>query len=233
MGMDDVQARKRVEGLLDFLSSPLVSSINHCHPNDLGGHISPLVSNHSKPSFQLPATWDAWWDWAASERDKWHKIIKFCRVLRYPSEESTSQSLDIPAPIQAFLSDSASVSLPRDPETFSHRLEGGLNGKVSQVSQKKHHEVTRMSSYVFRMLDRMQNECGLEVKHVVDIGSGQVRIKFNERAVRLFTIFNRDISPAHFVSTFETPGVLQNGTDNSKTSEAAYTSWLLTLRSIR
>lgn len=175
------QGEERAERLLDLLSSPLAISLIDCHTNDLGGKlISPLSSHFSatgvtSPAFNVPESWLDWWDWAATKETPCNSLVELSQNLRYPPDYSSSDfDSDIPVSLRDIVSSVNHASLTRE-ATLDFASHVAPRFDSARMSQKKHHEVTRMASYVFQMLDRMRDRADIEVKHVVDIGSGQVR----------------------------------------------------------
>ena len=97
-------------------------------------------------------------------------------MLRYRPDTDYVDT-EIPKALRDLLLNAHNVSLSRD--TYCLDRATGTEGKggIFRISQKKSHEVLRMSLYMFDMLDRMRDESGIVVRHVVDIGSGQVGFK--------------------------------------------------------
>ena len=175
------QSEERVGQLLGFLSSPLVNSTIGCHPNELGAQTSRLApyflaTEVSAPSFQEPFGWESWSEWAVDEESRWRSLIQHCRHLRYPSSTENIDA-EVPTALHNILLTAHSASLARDVDHFGCTVDSRAKNTVYRISQKKNHEVLQMTSYVSHLLDRIRDENGIEARHVIDIGSGQVRSK--------------------------------------------------------
>lgn len=171
----DVEERAR--DLLDLLASPFADSVIRCHTNDLGSHFSPLRIHQlvsKKSELELPTSWNIWWDWAGMVENGWQQLVQLCQNLQLSS--TVEHDPIFPPSILQLLQRAYTTSLPRNLELSDYQRPSSASAKGHpfRMSQKKNHEVTLMASRVFHMLDKMRDELGIEVRHVVDIGSGQV-----------------------------------------------------------
>ena len=141
-----------MQAISELLASPFVSSLLLTHPNDV------------HPS-AIPPSWHRWWEWAASLSTvpHWVGLIQY-----YISNKA---EIPLPEDIQRLLDNVRHLQLPRNPVPFTSIPAGRYS--LAGMSPKKVHEVVRMTSYVKHLLaanSRLRN-----IRHVVDIGAGQVR----------------------------------------------------------
>lgn len=125
------ELRSYVAACIDFLTSPMVSSILECHPNDV--------------AVQGPdPKWDSWWKWAAAGGSKWTLLIPGW----HPNITTVPKSL------KEMLDTVDSFTLPRKTEFATHGNEPTLRG----MSPKKSHEVLRMSNFIQQVLRESPTE---------------------------------------------------------------------------
>ncbi|KIJ54760.1 hypothetical protein M422DRAFT_64012 [Sphaerobolus stellatus SS14] len=138
------ELRSYVAACIEFLSSPMVSSILKCHPNDV--------------AIQGPdPKWESWWRWAANGKSKWTSLI--------PGWNQNSSSYDVPNSLKDLLDKIDSLCLPRNPDANLDSQQPSLRG----MSPKKSHEVSCISNFMQHVL----HDSATEVKHAVDVGAGQ------------------------------------------------------------
>ncbi|KAG6336264.1 hypothetical protein ID866_2818 [Astraeus odoratus] len=164
----------RIQEIYDQISSPLISSLLTTHPNQVA--LEGCV----------PKLWSPWWDWAAeydlSSPPKWQQLLSYyCRPNSSPHQPSTSQvPCQIPEEL-CWLIDTvrelqlsrepACISMPDRPQPGATHPTRGRSPSSFGMSPKKEHEVARMSSFIRVHLGR--DARGQNVRHVVDVGSGQ------------------------------------------------------------
>ena len=177
----------RLQVILDLIAHPEAATLFSLHPNNLG---------HT--SFNSPQEWDSWWKWAPSpgaenynedlpsEVDApWLMLLRYydsrCRSTDDGASPAAFQS--IPLSLRSLVDKAHEISLPRNrgrvqqSSTSSH-LDGVLTSSVNSLtssalpgmSPKKAHEVAEMARYIQALLSHTK-----DVKHVVDVGAGQVR----------------------------------------------------------
>ncbi|KDQ62250.1 hypothetical protein JAAARDRAFT_170491 [Jaapia argillacea MUCL 33604] len=154
-----------MDELSGFLADPLVSSLLGTHPNAV-----------CHPRFAAPAEWESWWNWANdTDTPKWMSLLRHV----HPPNASPPTS-PIPPQLLSILESARRLPLPRTPipipppstlpnvlPTNSPHIPSGFYG----MSPKKAHEVSRMVAYISHLLS--SSPALSEVKHVVDVGSGQ------------------------------------------------------------
>ena len=167
--MANNEYQQKTQGIIGLLSTPLASTLIAVHPNDLGNHGEQGIEAFS-----------GWWDWAQKSEFAWQQLISAYHESLYDS--STDQYLEacknrivLPSEISNLISTINSLSLPRNP----YPVVPSISREKSEahelgMSPKKYHEVSRMSLFVLKYLENLSNEYGVEVKHIVDIGAGQV-----------------------------------------------------------
>ena len=175
------EAAVRAHELLSLLSSPLAASIIQAHPNDLAFQV--VIGANSPQS--LPAEWDVWWQWSGEHEDGWKMLVESGNAIDIPDATLDEESKDPvncnfarcgpSADLVRLLHQARALSLPRQP--FQLAPLGQDHSWVSSkgMSQKKFHEVSRMTAYVLHLLDDLRVRCHVEIHHIVDIGAGQVR----------------------------------------------------------
>jgi Methyltransferase domain len=143
-----LEAHVYVAACIKFLASPLVSSLLECHPNDIA---------ICGPRRQ----WEPWWKWAASGKARWKLLI--------PGWGSTSPDTvsDVPDEIKLILETVDQLTLPR---TLNLNLIPEGHVPLRGMSPKKAHEVSQMSTFIQSVLSRAETD----IRHIVDIGAGQV-----------------------------------------------------------
>ncbi|TBU45842.1 methyltransferase domain-containing protein [Dichomitus squalens] len=162
-----------------FLSQPLVSTLFHYHPNNLG-----------QSSFDPPPEWEGWWDWAGGEceaevgtelDDPWLLLLKYYNS-RVSGHECSDKTSSVPPILRSLINDACRLALPRD---IGHVYPDGRcsitqlpNDLKSQalpgMSPKKAHEVVQMVGFLETLLS-FQSSLG-SLNHVVDIGAGQAYV---------------------------------------------------------
>lgn len=168
------EAKWRAVHLLDLIASPLAASVYGTHPNTLG---SLLVDDKA---ILIPQEWNDWWQWSGKRENAWRTLVKFgTSPIGLPSDAGNpvngqTDSSSPPKDLVRLLSDARTLSLPRQPDT-ELTLRGDLSISRTGMSAKKYHEVSRMTSLVLDLLDTLREQHHTEVRHVVDIGAGQVR----------------------------------------------------------
>lgn len=132
---------------IKFLSSDLVSTLLECHPNDIAIH-------GARPD------WQVWWQWASTGRAKWKTLV--------PGWDSYSPAADpqVPCELALMLETAHQLTLPR---TLNQKFTSE-HTPLRGMSPKKAHEVLQMSAFIQSMLSQTQTT----IKHVVDVGAGQV-----------------------------------------------------------
>ena len=161
--------------ITQFLSQPLITSLFQTHPNDLG-----------RSSFQPPAEWEEWWNWAGDTdedgtRDDPLLLLSEYYNSRLSEHQSSSNTVpSIPPHLRSLIDDACRLALSRDigrvypassialqpsSELKAHALPG--------MSPKKAHEVLQMAGFLETLLSS-RSTLGT-IRHVVDIGAGQVR----------------------------------------------------------
>jgi len=135
------------------LTSPLVSSLLHCHPND-------IAVDGPSPE------WGAWWKWAAGDPARWKSLVP-----GWPHDQGlgiSDSNLDIPVELKQMLETIEQLSLPRTPDC---RVTGpSIEVPIRGMSPKKSHEVSQMSTFIGSLC----TQSGSDIKHIVDVGAGQV-----------------------------------------------------------
>ncbi len=162
-----------------FLSRPLVSTLFAFHPNDLGQSL-----------FSTPPEWDEWWDWPgnlyddnqAPEQDPWLILLRYYESCLSGHKPSAQTSL-IPPVLQSLISDACELALPRDigkvypghasTSTTVHHPHDHKAQRLPGMSLKKAHEVAQLVGYIGTLMSPGSPMCN--IRHVVDIGAGQVR----------------------------------------------------------
>ena len=142
-----------VSACIEFLTSPLVNSLLHCHPND-------IAVDGPSPE------WGAWWRWAASGPARWK-----CLVPGWPQDQRSeipNSSVDIPVELKQMLETIEKLSLPRTPGCSVTWPSPEV--PIQGMSFKKSHEVSQMSA----LIGSMCTQNGSDIKHIVDVGAGQV-----------------------------------------------------------
>lgn len=201
--MEDVVCQAQY--LIDILAGNLGSSILHTHPNDLGAGVADYLvgSEETSERFRIHPSWSSWWNWAFQDEKRWRKLIQEQSYINASTGDSQTNVNSIPDALYNLLSEANCHSLPRfrdltsvlrlaregyanlsppTPANIQFKLESASHLGPSRVkhpvgtSMKKVHEVTRMTSCVTRILEDTSNALGYEVRHIVDIGSGQVRV---------------------------------------------------------
>lgn len=171
-------AKSRAVHLLDLVTSPLAASIYGTHPNTLGA----LVVDDK--AFFVPPEWDDWWRWSGEREDAWSTLVKIgtftsgadTHVPRDAEDPLKDQpdSVSLPENLIRLLSDARTLSLPRQPDDELTSRRGILSISRTGMSPKKYHEVSRMTSLTLDLLDTLREQHHIEVRHIVDIGAGQV-----------------------------------------------------------
>jgi hypothetical protein len=148
-----LRIRSYVVACIDFLTSPLVSSLLECHPND-------IAVEGPRPE------WAAWWNWAAGGA-RWKFLVPGWSHDddMHPVSASTS---DVPIGLRQMLETIDHLTLPRIPDSSftSPSPEVPIRG----MSPKKAHEVSQMSAFIGSMISQNRSD----IKHIVDVGAGQV-----------------------------------------------------------
>lgn len=162
----DTNLKETVHGIVKLLSCPLASSLIRIHPNDLGS-----LDEKSVPK---PLEFSNWWEWAGKSVSSWKQLILVYNELldRVNTPGSRSRHNDIPDEVIDFLNAITKLSLPRNPQLVLQLEE--FDKCNTGMSPKKYHEVSRMTSYICELLDKISDISGINVKHLVDIGAGQV-----------------------------------------------------------
>jgi hypothetical protein len=148
-----------MESISHLLATPLVSSLLLTHPNDL-----------YQSAVSVPPSWRSWWEWAASpsesDEPKWKILFQY-----YTANAHSGEPTSLPNDLCRLLDDIRRLQIPRNPipiqpVSVEHAFLVGM-------SPKKVHEVTRMTGYIAHLL--ATNPHLRHVRHVVDVGAGQVR----------------------------------------------------------
>ncbi len=156
-----------------FLSQPSVDLFFAQHPNAL-----------SLSDYHLPASWRSWWDWTPSQ-----DVQKSWELLwEYYSQGQAVNASRIPDELRYLVNNARRLQLlrTRGSEAVPPQLLPTLGNftsiplteeKIHGMSPKKAHEVVRTIEHLRSVLQRL-SASGIHVKHVVDVGAGQVRILF-------------------------------------------------------
>lgn len=174
--------------LVGLLSSSIASSLLATHPNDIGARLSEHYDDN-KSIHLVPSEWHDWWAWAGKYTNAWEILISFYdSLLSSPNQTISDNSalLELPEELRIMTKRVAKLSLPRYPGIVSltEQTPSSACGKWSSskskkymakgMSPKKSHEVTRMTDYILQLLDEIRERTGIRVRHIVDIGAGQV-----------------------------------------------------------
>ncbi|KAI1793224.1 hypothetical protein LXA43DRAFT_885717 [Ganoderma leucocontextum] len=169
-----------------FLSRPLVSTLFAFHPNDLGESL-----------FSPPSEWEEWWDWPGEvcdgqhgpeQEDPWLVLLRYYESCLSGHEPAEQASL-IPPVLRSLISDACKLALPRDigqvypghrstSQTPHHPRDPKTQVLPLGMSPKKAHEVAQVVGYLGTLMSPGSSMCS--IRHVVDIGAGQVR-RFMEK----------------------------------------------------
>lgn len=172
------EEKKFLDTLNDFLARPDVTSFFVEHPNRL-----------TAPGYEPHSSWVLWWDWSSTplsngteEESRWQLL------WRYYSEKQSFENEQlalIPESLRKFIDDARYLQLRRErasqasvpdaapfPMPITSSATTGLN--LHGMSPKKAHEVICAVDYTRSMLHDLA-ESGVNVRHVVDVGAGQVR----------------------------------------------------------
>ncbi|KAF8505337.1 methyltransferase domain-containing protein [Hysterangium stoloniferum] len=139
-----------VTACLDFLTSPPVSSILECHPNDIS------VTG-------LQPGWEPWWDWASAGKDRWKFLVPGWHQNPPPA------GAEVPELLADMLQMVDSLALSRAPHPYFNDPASDTSSTLRGMSPKKSHEVLQMS----KCLEYVLSQSAVDIKHVVDIGAGQ------------------------------------------------------------
>lgn len=168
-----------------FLATEDTQQLLAVHPNQV-----------TSSGFSCPDSWLLWWNWASEPSEstdpKWLQLWHYY-VAPHEDREGFSS---IPAELRKFVDITRSLQLNREPgkeacpptiETISQSRTGvplpsdtsmeNQGTKLPGMSPKKAHEVQCMSAYTSQLLSSISSQ-GVPVRHVVDIGAGQVRSLF-------------------------------------------------------
>lgn len=168
----------RLLNVANFLSSPFVASFFALHPNQL-----------ASDAFLPPSQWSSWWNWAAEPEAHWDQLLDYydlcyARQLHiadpHGEDMTPGCSSQIPRELQSMISEACRLALPRTQggvfPTASHP-EWNFSEPSSRpqpgMSPKKAHEVAYMASNIAQLLSSTPELA--RVRHVVDVGAGQVR----------------------------------------------------------
>ncbi|KAI0689417.1 methyltransferase domain-containing protein [Cerioporus squamosus] len=175
-----------MQGLLDVLSHPLVSSLLSVHPNSLG-----------LSSFMRPAAWETWWNWTHTGLDAkqtkrpsetvadrpWLILLWYYEACRrgYEPGGPCDCAETIPHDVREAIKGLSDLSLPRDvgrsfPPSADSRCLSNSRPSVATISlpgmsPKKAHEVVNMTAFVTKLIS--SNASLKHTKYAVDIGAGQ------------------------------------------------------------
>lgn len=181
-----MQIESTVAELVNLLSAPIALSLLGTHPNDIGAHLNAHL-NEEQSIRSIPDAWRTWWLWADKCPNSWERLIAFndfCQGRRGEDPaDSTFLDLEFPDELRKLIQRIDHITLPRyanvTPLTYENStLESKLPPKKISpkgMSPKKLHEVNRLMAYILYLLDHIYKITGMKVKHVVDIGAGQVR----------------------------------------------------------
>ncbi|KAF8585737.1 hypothetical protein K439DRAFT_1409758 [Ramaria rubella] len=138
-----------VTACIDFLTSPLVSSLLECHPND-------IAINGPKQE------WSTWWKWAATNEASWKLLVP--RWVQHPAS-------DVPVELKRMLDTVDQLTLPRcvNTDKLYPSSPADETSPLRGMSPKKSHEVFRMSAFINSVISQSPTV----IKHAVDIGAGQ------------------------------------------------------------
>lgn len=181
--MTSEEAAIRACALFELVSSPFPACIYRTHPNCLTIRTA-LQQDAGKVSRQEPPEWNAWWQWSGDCEDGW-KVLVFTNDQCGISGSNHNKPKDFvpqdlsryrpPDSIIQLLGTARALSLPRQPYNLPSPGERPLGFLYKGMSPKKFHEVSRMTAYVLDLLDSLLIRNHTDVRHVVDIGAGQVR----------------------------------------------------------
>jgi hypothetical protein len=139
---------------VEFLAQPVVQQLLSIHPNDA-----------ALSSFNPPNEWSHWWVHPPDWRD----------LIAVTSSSTNAMSPDIAVTssstnaIRPLLAQIAALQLPRDPIPVPPLIAQSTRS----MSPKKHHEVTRMTDYIARLLSTRFPTLDPAHVRLVDIGAGQ------------------------------------------------------------
>lgn len=180
---------------LPFLDELTTFLVSQACQDLLGAHPNHTPSR----TFRCPSSWLPWWTWAAdptttSER-KWLVLWRYYVSGARDRLEDHPDFAQIPAPLRTFVDSARRLQLNRTPGEDAappgvavvgedHPRSFPVPGKTPApnanvhthgMSPKKAHEVLAMTAYTSRLLSSLMRQ-GTSVRHVVDIGAGQVRV---------------------------------------------------------
>ena len=176
----------RMEGLVGLLCSPLVASLLRIHPNDVGTSLAVHLVSEGASERNVPEEWRTWWLWAGKHPHAWENLILFNDLKETASKQDlVIPDSDIPSGLRKLILQINELALPRYASLVSLTFESLLPDSKQLMtpgsftskgmSPKKVHEVNRMMVYILYLLDQLCRHTGMKVKHIVDIGAGQVR----------------------------------------------------------
>ncbi|THH11998.1 hypothetical protein EW145_g293 [Phellinidium pouzarii] len=154
--------------------------------DDYGAQL-PLHLDELKSAELVPLEWRSWWDWSGKSADRWKALVAASNEFQRRDGCSTADSKgtypELPDELHFLISEVNLLSLPRFPNIVS-LLESttrpskpelpAFDISTAGMSPKKHHEVSRMTSYVLDLLKKIHDSSGMDVKYIVDIGAGQI-----------------------------------------------------------
>lgn len=189
MSQDEVEERF-LEELVTFLGRRDIEEFFLVHPNQL-----------TVPGFCPSPSWSSWWDWSARDpsdastnkptSSPWDLLWQYYTVTR-PTELAANEDDDvsdlIPAELRSLIDGARRLQLCRTrgtqatvPSLLAHaqgpRPRYPNKSIIHGMSPKKAHEVVYMTEHVSRTLSSLSQQ-GLDVRYVVDVGAGQVRVPF-------------------------------------------------------
>ena len=184
----DTQDVEFLDDLASFLISPDVEQLLAVHPN-----------RAALPDFSVPPSWTSWWEWASNISGnagrKWQQLWRYYVTPQTDLDPSVS----IPQELRSLIDKCRNLQLNRDPNTVacvpsrsskpcpdlplpdpSPSLASSGAKTLRGMSPKKAHEVCCMTNYTSQLLAYLSRQ-GVPIKHVVDVGAGQVRIISSSR----------------------------------------------------
>ncbi|KZT20016.1 hypothetical protein NEOLEDRAFT_1151649 [Neolentinus lepideus HHB14362 ss-1] len=182
----DEKPQNKLQNIAAFLADPLISSLILVHPNRL-----------PEPAFTVPTQWRDWWDASNRSLLDWLALLRYSeKVQRGGHTENATTPLSLRWAIDSAIrlqlprninvpcsgiSDDDSLSVRHESRQSPHTvLPGHASPKSNSqkqspgaygMSPKKEHEVTQMINYISELISSSQSLS--DVRHVVDVGSGQ------------------------------------------------------------
>ncbi|KAJ7465308.1 methyltransferase domain-containing protein [Mycena latifolia] len=141
-----------LDAVREFVTSPLVSSLLHTHPNDLAG---------------CRAAWpfrEPWWAWASDTL-----TCRWLQLLEYYTDPTQRTEWDIPVEFRQLIDQVGALALPRNPIDIVPEVSLEISSRG--MSPKKAHEVTQSVAYISNLFQSL----GIDPRgvRIVDIGAGQ------------------------------------------------------------